>query len=495
MTDESQIKPSFSPRRKWGIGLDLAVRTMLVLVVFVVLNHLASRHFYRRYLSSQTRAEITPRTINVLKSFTNNVNVTVYYDKEDDFYSMITDLLKEFHNVNPRIRVTMVDPVRDPGLAIQLKKTYDLGTATNRNFIIFDCEGGGKKFVPGGLLVNYDMQRLPDTEDSKLNLRRTATHFRGEMVFAGALVAVTSPKPLNAYFLIGHGEHPISGDAETGYLNFAALLAQDYVRPDTLSLSGNRAVPSDCNLLIIAGPDKEIPESELEKINQYLKQGGRVLALFTGFSGNQPTGLERLLKEWGVTVGASDIRDPENSLLASQLDVLVRDFGGKPHTIMNPLVNYSLWLLLPRPVAADASRGSSDTLNVQEIAFSGGNAFQSRDAAKKPQRFSVAVAVERAPVPGVASERGNTRLVAVGDSHFLSNQMLGNAGNREFAHAAANWLLDRPHLLDGVGPRALDQYRITLTQSQMHKLQWILLAAMPGAILALGGLVWLRRRK
>jgi LPXTG-motif cell wall-anchored protein len=34
-----------------------------------------------------------------------------------------------------------------------------------------------------------------------------------------------------------------------------------------------------------------------------------------------------------------------------------------------------------------------------------------------------------------------------------------------------------------------------MTTSQMTTVQWILLGAMPGAVLLFGGLVWLRRRK
>ena len=39
-------------------------------------------------------------------------------------------------------------------------------------------------------------------------------------------------------------------------------------------------MPADCNLLVIAGPRDVIPDVELEKIEQYLNQGGRLLALF-----------------------------------------------------------------------------------------------------------------------------------------------------------------------------------------------------------------------
>jgi LPXTG-motif cell wall-anchored protein len=41
----------------------------------------------------------------------------------------------------------------------------------------------------------------------------------------------------------------------------------------------------------------------------------------------------------------------------------------------------------------------------------------------------------------------------------------------------------------------VEAFRINLTKAQLQSFQWILLGAMPGTILALGGLVWLRRRK
>jgi LPXTG-motif cell wall-anchored protein len=34
-----------------------------------------------------------------------------------------------------------------------------------------------------------------------------------------------------------------------------------------------------------------------------------------------------------------------------------------------------------------------------------------------------------------------------------------------------------------------------MTRGQQQTVQWLFLAALPGAVLALGGLVWLRRRR
>jgi ABC-type uncharacterized transport system involved in gliding motility auxiliary subunit len=86
-------------------------------------------------------------------------------------------------------------------------------------------------------------------------------------------------------------------------------------------------------------------------------------------------------------------------------------------------------------------------------------------------------------------------MVVVGDSVFLENLQIDSAANRDFAAAAVNWLLERTQLLAGVGPRPVTQYKIVMSRTQMHQAQWVLLGALPGSVVVLGGLVWLRRRR
>jgi LPXTG-motif cell wall-anchored protein len=58
-----------------------------------------------------------------------------------------------------------------------------------------------------------------------------------------------------------------------------------------------------------------------------------------------------------------------------------------------------------------------------------------------------------------------------------------------------NWLLERNALLEGVGPQPVNEYRLVMTDGQMRSAKWILLVGMPGGVLLIGGLIWLRRRK
>jgi len=119
------------------------------------------------------------------------------------------------------------------------------------------------------------------------------------------------------------------------------------------------------------------------------------------------------------------------------------------------------------------------------------------DEAKHMGVYPLLAAVEQGVINGVnATRAGGTRIVVAGDSDFLDDEIIDRvSGNRYFAGLALNWLLDRPQvLLSGLGPQPIKQYNLNMTRSQTRAVQWLFLAAMPGAVLALGALVWLRRR-
>ena len=134
--DAKKDRPSFSPASRWGIGLDVVLRTVLVLAVMVMLNYLGAKFYHRYYLSSQTRAELSTRSLAVLRGLTNHVEVTLYYDTHDEgnFYPDILALLNEYRAANNNISVRTVDYMADAGEAEKVKEKYNLpGSAASPN--------------------------------------------------------------------------------------------------------------------------------------------------------------------------------------------------------------------------------------------------------------------------------------------------------------------------------------------------------------------------
>src|SRR5579859_2039717 len=491
MTAHPKPQPSFSPGRRWKIGFDVAVRTALMATVVVMINYLGGVFPERFYLSSQTRIKISPRTVDVLRSVTNRVAVTLYYDTQDDLYPTILSLLNAYHAVNPNISIRSVDYVRDAGEAEKIKTQYKLNAPTDKNLIIFDS-GAGRlpKIVPGDALAKYTLERVPNEKEREF--RKKPVAFLGEMMFTSTLLTLENSKPFTAYFLQGHGEPSPTDSGDTGYLKFAAVLAQNYVQLKPLVLLGDNPVPDDCDLLIVAGPRTLFSNPELQKIDQYLSQGGRLLLLLDYSSVQHPTGLEDILRHWGVNVGTDVVQDPKYTY--SGQDVIVYNFT--QHPVVNPLTGLWLELILPRPVGRiNWQNPPADAPTVDELAFSGPDSVLMNEHGLPPHSYPLMAAVIQNEVKGLATAHGGCRIVVVGDSLFLSNRVIDGGANRDFTGYAVNWLLDRPTLLKGVGPRPVVEFRLMMTRQQQHQVRWLLLGALPGGVLALGGLVWLRRTK
>ena len=490
MSTERPTPPSFSTGRRLSGALHALVGVLAVAALVVMANYLAGRHSSRWFLSSQQQLQLHAQTLGLLRSLTNEVAVTVYYDRQERFFDTVLKLLREYQLANPRIQVRVVDYLRDLGAAQEVFTKYQLTGVTNKNLIIFDCEGRSLR-VPDLVLMQYTYEAVAGSTQNEF-LRKPLA-FYGETAFTRALLVVTSPKPLKVYFVMGHGEHPTdSSQAIEGYLKFASLIRQNALQTAPLSLAGTNTIPGDCNLLVVGGPLKPIPAVELDKIEQYLNQGGRLLALFNSLRAQQLCGLEGVLAKWGVDVSTNAVEDLQNTVTGPDVKV----FNLTEHPIVRPLRQASpssaLHLYRPRVVARrPAALQSADAPTVEEIARSSTTSTLVND--RRTASLPLVVAVEKGAVKGVVTERGTTRIVVAGDSFFLGNEMIESARNRDFAAFAVNWLLDRSQLLQ-FGPQPVTEFRLTLSHGQLQNLQWLLLAGLPGGVLLLGGLVWLRRR-
>jgi hypothetical protein len=496
MATDHTSRPSFSAAARWRIGLDVALRTALVLAVVVMVNYLGVKFFHRFYLSSQTRVQLAPRTLSVLHSLTNRVEVTLYYDRMDEFLPDVVALLNEYRAANPKISVHTVDYVNDPGEAEKVKGRYKqfFTSQSDKNLVIFDCAGRVKIF-PGAALTQYQTKQVQakDPQQKELEFERRPIRFNGEQAFTAMLVALASPQPLKAYFLQGHGEPSLTDSGNVGYQKFASVLQQNYIAITNLSWVGNAGVPMDCNLLVIAAPDHALSEPELQQIDQYLREGGRLLILFNFASQGHPTGLETILQPWGVTVLDDIAQDTEHTI--STRDIVVETYG--KHPVVSSLSQVQLQLYLPRPIIKNLNL-PANAPQVDELFGTSASGTLLGNRAEPPRNYPLACAIEQKPVAGTANPRGNTRIIVVGDSIFMGNYYIegGTGGaNRDFLNTAINWLCDRPLLVEGIGPRPVTEFRLQITQHQQRQLRWLLLGALPGGILLLGWLVWLVRRK
>jgi ABC-type uncharacterized transport system involved in gliding motility auxiliary subunit len=510
MTDDDFSNPTFSTRRKVASRLNALIAVAAALAVVVMLNYLAARHFVRRDLDTR-RSQLSSQTVRVLASLTNDVRVTIFFDTRDqeELAALTTTLLREYTYASPRVTLKVIDPTREPSRAELLLAKYKLTTLKGKDFVIFDCDGR-TKVVYENELSDYDANAVVSGKSKEF--RRIA--FRGELLFTTAIFNLANPRQFKVCFLTGHGEHdPEKAEQPHGYAKFAALLTEEANAPwEKLSLLGANEVPADCQLLVIAGPRLPFADEELEKISRFLKQGGRLFALAGNavYSGGKKIGLEKLLAQWGVGVADDVVFDEQNHM--SDQDLLAAKLNPE-HPVTKALLTTDealrIKFILPRSLGRStaAAAGGPDAPKLDVLVATGDAATEATDVrdgviyknsyAARSGSFPLVMAAEQGFVKGVTTERGAMRMIVVGDSLLLDNEIIETApGNHPFAALAVNWLLDRPPvLLQGLLPRPLTEYRIVMDVTQRQVAGFVLLVGLPLGVLIFGALVWWRRSK
>jgi hypothetical protein len=493
-------RPSYEPGRRWSAGLNALVGVVALLAIVGMVNYLAATRLqWRHDWASAQRPRLSPLTVATLGALTNEVTAVVLFDPASDLYRHVVGLLREYALQSPRVRVQLVDYVRDAALATAIKTRYDLGANTG-DLVVFDAGGGRFRTVDDSEMSTYDADVKGMMAGRSQEIRRVA--FRGEALFTAALAGLAESAGSRAYFLRGHGENdPGSDDESRGHSRLARLLSEKNVesRAFTNVLSG---VPDDCSVLIVAGPVQPLMSSEVTEISRYLARGGRVLVTLPLETLRRPGHLEGLLEEWGVFLPAQLANDEEAS--ARGFDVVAGSFGS--HPITSPLTRAGAKVHFQAPrvvVPIPANRLPADAPKTTALALTGpkgrtlsefdGRDFSFVEGQDRRGEIPMAVASEKGGVSGLSAGRGTARLIVLGDSALLANAGIKSLGNRDFAALCINWLLDRQQSM-AIGPRSISEYRLNLTPPQMRLLNGVLLGALPGGVLTLGFLVWARRR-
>lgn len=491
-------RASFPEGRRLRILLHAGASTLLVMAILVMLNYLAARHPRRIDLTQSDRFTLSPQTLSVLQGLTNDVRVTLMFKGDSDLIAMVHGMLQQWVEVTPRLLLERIDPDLTPGRSTLLRERLHLGTS-DKNVVIFES-GKEIRVVRESELSEYDADIPAMMAGKTREVRRSG--FKGEALFLSAVLAVSHGTRPKVCFLQGHGEHdPRSADTH-GYQKFLGLITEKNAEAQLLSIDAlDERIPDDCQLLVIAGPTRAFSPQALERIDQYLARGGRLLVLFSVRALLIRTGLEELLGRWGIIVKSSVAADDDAT--TSRDDILVSNFG--VHPVVNPLAHARLRLqiLMPRVVAPLPDPKAADAPRVEALLWtsdSGRTKSRVRDGvvSHSPDidiegRIPLAAAAEKGSLSGVASQRGVMRVLAVGDSTFLGNTLIEAEGNRDFAGLAVAWLLDQPQLVQ-IGPKAIREYSLRLTPTDLGRLRWLLLLVLPGGVLSVGGLVWFRRR-
>jgi gliding motility-associatede transport system auxiliary component len=464
-------------------GSHASLFTLIVLAVLVILYAVGVKHQQRFDVTSTKRFTLATQSVKLLQNLPQPIKVIGFFKREDRERTQFEDLLKQYTQHTDKLTYELVDPDRQPALA----KQYNVAAY---NTVVV----AGK---------NKDEKVLRLEEEAITN----------------AILKVTRDTKKAVYFVSGHGEASIMETERTGYsLAKKGLEDQNYEVKDLL-LARSEQVPEDAAVVIVAGPRKDLLESELQTLSTYLERGGHLLLMLDP---ETVPALGPFVQRYGLELGNDVVieTNPLGRLISGDyLMPVVTAYERHPITkdlegIMTifPLVrSVSLAKDPPEGVQvqtlastspAPQSWAETDLKTLQEekrVSFDEGSdrkgpisiAAVATLTPKQPaSATSAAPSTEEKPG---ASER-TARLIVFGDSEFANNSFITLQGNGDLFLNTVSWLAEeedlmaiRPREGGGSGP-------VILTAAKQPLIFWLPVVALPLAVFGCGTLVFVRRR-
>ncbi|MBI4549832.1 MAG: GldG family protein [Candidatus Omnitrophica bacterium] len=429
----------------------------LLLVFVCLLYTVLSRQNARFDLTRNRVYTLSPKTVEVLKGLgPEPVTVKAFFRGDQPGREELSDFLKMYAFQSGSFRYRFIDPDRNPGEA-KKAGVDEYGTVV--------VERGDRK------------ERFKEVTEEALT---------------NALLKLAEARTRKVVFVQGHGEKSPEDAQEKGYSHLAERLEAENYAVRSVLLSRD-SVPSDADLVVIAGPAADYLSDEITMLQQYLDGGGRVLALLDP-SENRLTLLENWLDSYGLVLGRSVVIDKLSRLFgADHLIPVVAQYGQHPIT-----EKFNVASFLPVARTVTRSKDAPADLEVSEIAYTspgswaeqdwkqiqGGEVSQDEGDAAGP--LSLACAVSKA--------NASLRLVVFGDSDFADNAHLYLSGNKDLVLNSVAWLAGEEKLVT-IRPKERASTPLVLTGAQQRLIFVVPVFGFPVLALVSGLAVLLYRRK
>jgi len=454
-------------RRAGKYGSSALLSTVLGVAILGMLGFLGTRYHHRFDWSEARVHSLSDQSVKVLHGLEQEVRVTALVSAIDQ--APVRELLDKYRYESERFVVDYADPVERPGLLDQLGVSPETLAS-----------GGILHVALGGESV----------EVSELD----------EEHVTNAVVKLTRTGDKVVYFVQGHGEGAIEGEAGAAREGFArardALRNENY-RVAALLLAGAADVPEDADVVVVAGAQGAFLADEIAALERYLARGGALLALVDPRVQDAFTGA---LAGWGVALGEDIVVDRALALFGRAVSPMAGRYD-PAHAITatlrdprtDPVVFHEV-----RSVRADGEGSFSEIVSTGESSWAERDLARldgAGEAAVDPEDLVGPVPVMVAGTPAVAepAEGAEPRLVVVGDSDFATNELLDAGRNRDLFLNAANWLIGDVEAI-AIRPNTARASRFEPTAEQFHAIRTASLFILPEAIAVLGVFTWWSRR-
>lgn len=487
---------SSSSRRLANVNIVISV--LLGIFFLVAVNYLSYRHYIRKDLSLNQYYQLTPKSVEILKTLKEPIKITTYF-LNSPIQTQVDGLLQEYQfKGGEKIKVERVDPAKNIERAEELAKKFKF--TGEENLVIFEYKDRSK-YISEKDLADFDAGNPMMGGSGPRKVRS----FKGEQQFTSAIQTLLEGKAAKIYFTAGHAEKDLADTSAKGLSDIAVRLKGANLITETINLAQVGEVPKDADAIVIAGPKAPFNPAEIQAISLYLQAKGKLILMQDP---KVQSGLEPLLEQFGMRFQNNYIITKAMMSLGSGMTAVSNEAiaiadSYADHPVSNFLKGYNFMIPGARSIEVIEGADSAIKSKVTSLVKTGVDSWGETNFTDKKPTFDVttdikgpltAIALfDGGEVPGEGVNVVGTRLVAIGSSTFLVNNNIDGT-SVDFITSLLNWMTKQETVL-GISPKIPQEYSLNLSPMQMTSITWVSLVIIPGVTLIIGILVWYRRRR
>ncbi len=471
----SEVRAGVTSRQtRYGTNTGLMLAAFIG--IMAMLNVVAAQNRIRWDMTAGGQYTLARQTITVLNELKDPIKVIGFFTANPALLGsrdQAQNLLTEYRVQSNLITYEFVDMEEKPGVARQYGVTQ-AGT------VVF-AQGDRRKLV---LSVS-------------------------EQDFTGAILNVTGTAQPVIYFIVGHGEHDLLSEENSGYSFVRDGLIADNYLVFPINLSSMTSIPDDAALLVIAGPKRAFLPPEIAMINEHLDDNGKLLFLADP---GLPEEFAPMLARWGVAIQDGSLIDGASFVQPDMTTPAIQGNQYVPSVITREIAA----TFFPGAIGmtVDIPEDDNDHVFVTALAISTFQSYLEKTLGTLEfdvnvdefGPFPLALSVEaskpigqRPDSPTVTAEGAPdlgetyTRLLVFADSDFASNEFFYSLGNSDLFLNSVNWLTEQEQLIS-IRPKPAAFRRLVVTQRDWNVILYTTVGFWPMMVLLGGAFAWWRRR-
>lgn len=482
----SLLKTRFVHKAFFGI------LSLIIILAILVGLYIISINFPIRFDLTQNKSyTVSQQTMDVISRIDSPLSIVVLRSPSTDPTSADwrSDLLlDQYQRLSKHITVEYINPIEKPSA----KSKYQM---TQVGEIIFSY----------GQSKQVRVYRKDLTTQSKVT---SEPLFVGEEKFTQAIYTLLEQESYVVYFTVGHGERQLQDRGGEGLSYVKTYLENENYKVRDLNIILEN-IPTDASLIVIASPVETFSDFEIEKLNNYVKTGGKLLVLYDSFMdrSNFNSNLDVFLSDWGFKTKNDYIIDPVSSVVIPVN--VVPQYTAHPITQTLKEGNVFACLVVARSILSGESKYSGSFENIittspqgygkEEATFDLSRArFNPRTDIAGPVPLAIAGTydIEGRDVPA--------RIVVFGDATFALNAYINPeqgqsvdvafAGNKDLFMNTVAYLLEARQKIT-IRPKEGSIKNLTLTTTQTNFIRYVAQIGLPCLFGILGILIWFLRRR